>query len=223
MEPVVERDGRHRDADERDRERPEVLAQPRGESAVDGSPRRLPQGQRDPVQDAERGQRGDDRRDLESPGQAGVDRSQDEPAAEDRRDAEQDLGGARLGTDQEGRDHDAERDHRSHREVEVPDEERVRLPHRYHGQRHGEEEDGVDVRPVDEARGTASWCTTRRRRSAGAAAPPASTDGSGRSCATCSCRGRRGSPCGSRAWWSRDVRSRRVLRGRAPWHGHTEE
>ena len=31
---------------------------------------------------------------FESPGQAGVHRSQDEPAAEDRRNAEQDLGGA---------------------------------------------------------------------------------------------------------------------------------
>ena len=120
-----------------------------------------------------------------------------------------DLGGGGVGADQERGDHHAERDHGPDREVEVADEERVGLPHRHHGQRHGEEQDVGDVRPVDEPRGTASWCTRRRRRSAAAGGPPASTGGTERSCATCSCRAHRGGPSGSPAGSSRGVRSRR--------------
>ena len=72
------------------------------------------------------------------------------PQREDRRDADQDLGGGGLGTDQEGGDDHAEGDHRPHRQVEIADEERVGLAHGHHGQRHGEEQDGGDVRSVDE-------------------------------------------------------------------------
>ncbi len=60
--------------------------------AVDDAPGRLSQGERDAVEDAERGERGDDRRDLQTDHEDGVHESQGHAAEEDRPDPEQDLG-----------------------------------------------------------------------------------------------------------------------------------
>ena len=62
----------------------------------------------------------------------------------------------------------------------------------------GQEQDARDVRRVDEPGEPRGRVARGPHRSAGAGAPPASRAGTGRSCATCSCRARRAGPCGPR-------------------------
>ena len=73
--------------------------------------------------------------------QAGVDQSEDQAAEEDGTDPEQDLGGGGVGADHERGDHHPEGDHRTDRQVEIADEQRVGLAHRHQRERHGEQED----------------------------------------------------------------------------------
>ena len=73
------------------------------------------------------------------------------PAREDHRDPCDDLERRGVGADQERADHDAEADHRPHRQVEVADQERVRLGDGGQRERHGQQQDRGDVGLVDEA------------------------------------------------------------------------
>ena len=72
------------------------------------------------------------------------------PQSEDRRDPEQDLDRRGVGADQERADDDAEADHRPDRQVEIPDQERVRLGDGGQREGHRQQQDRGDVGLVDE-------------------------------------------------------------------------
>ena len=73
VQPEIEQAGADDDDDERDRDRPDARPQERHQVVADDALGGGSHGQRDPVEDAERGQGGDQRRDLEAPDQHGVD------------------------------------------------------------------------------------------------------------------------------------------------------
>ena len=166
------------DDDEGDGDRPDARPEQRHEVGADDPLGGGSHGQRDPVEDAERRQRGDDRRDLEPADQAGVDQA--ERRARRRGSTPTPIriaDGGGVGADQEGADDDAEADHRPDREVEVPDQERMGLGDRGDDQRQRQEQDLRDVGRVDEPGEPGVGVPEQGPRSAGPAAPPASTVG----------------------------------------------
>ena len=122
VQPDIEEPGPDHDGDERHWHRTDASTEHGEEPGVDGAARRRSKSQRDPVEDAEGGERGDDRGDLHAADQAGVDQTDQEAGEQHRTAADQDLGAARTGRYEEGGDHHAQADHRPDREVEVADE-----------------------------------------------------------------------------------------------------
>ena len=92
MEPDVRERRPGEDDDERHGDRSDARGEHRHQVGADDPLGRRSQGERDPVQDAQRGQGGDDRGDLEPSDQAGVDEAEGDAAQEDDADPEQDLG-----------------------------------------------------------------------------------------------------------------------------------
>ena len=74
-----------------------------------------------------------------------------EATGEDHHDTEQDLDHRGVAADQERADDDTEADHRPDRQVEVPDQDRVRLGDGRQRQRHRQQQDRRDVRLVEES------------------------------------------------------------------------
>ena len=85
VQPQVEQARADDDDDEGDRYRARACLENGHQVGADDPLGGRPQGERDPVEDAERRQGGDDRWDLDPPDQAGIDQTEAEPAREDRR------------------------------------------------------------------------------------------------------------------------------------------
>ena len=105
----------------------------------------------------------------------GVDQPEPEPTGEDHRDPGEDLERRGVGADQERADHHAETDHRPDRQVEIPDEDRVRLGDGGQREWHGQQQDRGDVGFVDEAVEPVLGVREQRHDQSGTAGPPAST------------------------------------------------
>ncbi len=136
VEPEIGQPRPDDDDDECHGDRSDARGEHRSEVGADDPLGRRSQRQRDPVQDAERGEGGDDRGDLESSDQAGVDETESDAAEQDDPDPDHDLGDGGLGADQEGGDDHPEADHAADGQIEVPDEERMVL-------RHGRDDQGA--------------------------------------------------------------------------------
>ena len=222
VKPEVEQARTDHDQDEGDRDRPDPTAEQGGERRVDGPSRSRAKSEGDPVEDAQGGQRGDDRGDLHPTDETGVDQADGKAVRKivprpTRSSAGDDSGWMRneaMTT--------READHRPDRQVEIADEESVDLTHGRNGQGDGDEQDVDGVGPVDEP------------LESGVGEPDHSEDQQDlerdrhpepdldRLCATCSCPGRCGGPCGPPAWTARRACSRGGLLGRGLGHGHAE-
>src|SRR5690606_6602247 len=150
VEPQVEESGSDDEEDEGDGNGTYGRREDLDQAAADRSLGGRSQSERDTVEDAEGGQGGDDRWDLDAPDQPGIDQSEQESAPQHRRHADDDLRGGGLGADEEGGDNHAEAAHRPDGEVEIAHEDGVGLADRHYGERHRQQQDVVDVGGVHE-------------------------------------------------------------------------
>src|SRR5262245_53200744 len=103
------------------------------------------QQQRRALEDAQRPERRNDRRESEDPDERGVEAAGGKPDADDRKGAADKSEGGRVRLQSERRRHDAHGHERGHGDVEAADEESARLSDRHEGERHRAEEEVAEV------------------------------------------------------------------------------
>ena len=147
---------------------PMLDAQELGEAGIDETARRRPKQQRDALQDAQHGDRGDHRIDTGIANHPAIDRPDGKPGEQAADKPQRQLRRPDAGCDNEGSEHDGEAHHRADRNVETAHQQHVEL--RYGDQRQGGGRQ-QDVAKVDRGQEDIRLCAPRKRRPRPSARP----------------------------------------------------